>query len=126
MKKLLLFFIVITAFFAANAQVFMTDQNPNYKVSLDKYVAIQTSSTTPAAAMNTTVQETYKAYDWSTAKAERKTERRNFRRERALFNNYNNGWNNNNWNNGWNNNNWNNGWDNNRWNNNYNPFFFRR
>jgi len=130
MKKLLLSLIVISAGFAANAQVFMTDQNPNYKVSLDKYVAIQTSSTTPATAMNTTVQETYKAYDWSTAKAELKTERRNFRRERALFNNFNNGWNNNNWNNnnwnnGWNNNNCNNGWNNNRLNNNYNPFFFR-
>lgn len=123
MKKVLLFIIIIAAGLAANAQELAPDQNPNYKVSLEKYtgnmVALQTTN-------NTTVQETYKAYDWSTAKAERKAERRNFRRERALFNTYNNGWNNNNWNNGWNNNNWNNGWNNNnRWNNNCNPFFFR-
>lgn len=123
MKKVLLSLIIIAAGFAAIAQELAPDQNPNYKVSLEKYtanmVALQTTN-------NTTVQETYKAYDWSTAKAERKAERRNFRRERALFNTYNNGWNNNNWNNGWNNNNWNNGWNNNnRWNNNCSPFFFR-
>ena len=122
MKKLLLSLIIIAVGFVANAQDLSPDQNPNYKVSMEKYTAMQTFQTT----MNTTVQDTYKAYDWSTAKAERKAERRNFRRERVLFNNYNNGWNNNNWNNGWNNNNWNNGWNNNnRWNNNCNPFFFR-
>ena len=117
MKKLLLSFIIFTTAFAANAQELLPDQNPNYKVSMEKY------SATPAAltTMNTTLQETYKAYDWSTAKAERKAERRNFRRERALFNSYNNGWNNYNWNN----NSWNNGWNNNRWNNNCSPFFFR-
>ena len=121
MKQLLLSLIIIAAGFAANAQELAPDQNPNYKVSMEKYSAIPASQTT----MNTTLQETYKAYDWSTAKAERKAERRNFRRERALFNSYNNGWNNNNGNNGWNNNNWNNGWNNTRWNNNYSPFFFR-
>jgi hypothetical protein len=122
MKKALLCLIVIAAGFAANAQEFAPDQNPNYKVSLEKYT---TNMVTLQTTNNTTVQDTYKAYDWSTAKAERKAERRNFRRERALFNTYNNGWNNNNWNNGWNNNNWNNGWNNNRWNNNCSPFFFR-
>lgn len=118
MKKLLLSLFIIVGGFTANAQELAPDQNPNYKVSMEKYTAIQTTQNT----MNTTLQETYKAYDWSTLKAERKAERRNFRRERALFNSYNGGWNNNNWNNGWNNNNWNN---NNRWNNNFNPFFFR-
>ncbi|MCY7293444.1 MAG: hypothetical protein LH615_14800 [Ferruginibacter sp.] len=121
MKKLLLSLLILVAGFAAKAQEVVPDQNPNYKVSMEKYQAIQITQTT----MNTTVQDTYRAYDWSTAKAERKAERRTFRRERALFNNYNNGWNNNNWNNGWNNNNWNNGWNNNRSNNNFNPFFFR-
>ncbi len=111
MKKALLSFIVIAAGFAANAQELALDQNPNYKVSLEKYTA---NMVTLQTTNNTTVQDTYKAYDWSTAKAERKAVRRNFRRERALFNTYNNGWNNNNWNNGWNNNNWNNGWNNNR------------
>ena len=121
MKKVLLSLIIFGAGFASKAQELASDQNPNYKVSMEKYQALTTVQT----SMNTTVQNTYKAYDWSTAKAERKAERRNFRRERALFNNYNNGWNNNNWNNGWNNNNYNNGWNNNRWNNNWRPFFFR-
>ena len=121
MKKLLLALTIIAGGYAASAQELAPDQNPNYKVSLEKYQAQSTSLN----SMNTTVQDTYKAYDWSTAKAERKAERRNFRRERTLFNNYNNGWNNNNWNNGWNNNYYNNGWNNNRWNNNWSPFFFR-
>ena len=119
MKKLLLALSIFAGGYAASAQDLAPDQNPNYKVSLEKYTGLATNLET---SMNTTVQETYKAYDWSTAKAERKAERRNFRRERTLFNNYNNGWNDNNWNNGWNNNSWNN---NNRWNNNCNPFFFR-
>lgn len=121
MKKLLLALTIIAGGSAASAQELAPDQNPNYKVSMEKYQALPAIQT----SMNTTVQDTYKAYDWSTAKAERKAERRNFRRERTLFNNYNNGWNNNNWNNGWNNNYYNNGWNNNRWNNNWSPFFFR-
>ena len=123
MKKLLLSIIVIAGGFAANAQELAPDQNPNYTVSLAKYTA---DMVTLQTTNNTTVQDTYEAYDWSIAKAERKAERRNFRRERILFNNYNNGWNNNKWSNGWNNNNsCNNGWNNNRWNNNWRPFFFR-
>ena len=117
MKKLLLALFIFTGGYAASAQELAPDQNPNYKMSLEKYQGLQTNLQT---TMNTTVQETYKAYDWSIAKEERKAERRNFRRERALFNSYNNGWNNNSWNNGWNNNNWNN----NRGNNNCSPFFF--
>ncbi len=124
MKKVIFTFSILIAGYATMAQDLAPDQNPNYKVSMDKYAATQVSLQT---TNNTTIQDTYKAYDWSTAKAERKAERRNFRRERVLFNNYNNGWNNNNWNNGWNNNNWNNGWNNNNWNNNNNcsPFRWR-
>jgi hypothetical protein len=88
MKKTLLSLIIITAGFAATAQELAPDQNPNYKVSMDKYTAIQTSETSPTA-MNTTVQQTYKAYDWRTAKDEKKAERRAERRENRLFNNYN-------------------------------------
>lgn len=117
MKKVIFTFSILLAGYATMAQDLAPDQNPNYKVSMDKYAATQVSLQT---TNNTTIQDTYKAYDWSTAKAERKAERRNFRRERVLFNNYNNGWNNNNWNNGWNNNNWNNGWNNNNWNNGWN------
>ncbi len=128
MKKVIFTLSILLAGYVTMAQDLAPDQNPNYKVSMDKYAATQVSLQT---TNNTTIQDTYKAYDWSTAKAERKAERRNFRRERALFNirnnGWNNGWNNNNWNNGWNNNNWNNGWNNNNWNNNNNcsPFRWR-
>jgi hypothetical protein len=111
MKRIIFTFIILTAGFATQAQELATDQNPNYKVSMDKYAATQISL---QSTNNTTIQSTYKAYDWSTAKAERQAERRNFRRERRLFNNFNNNWNNNGWNNNaWGNNNWNNnGWNN--------------
>jgi hypothetical protein len=109
MKRIIFTLIILAAGFATQAQELAPDQNPNYKVSMDKYAATQISL---QSTNNTTIQNTYKAYDWSTAKAERKAERRNFRRERILFNNYNNNWNNNGFN-SWNNNNWNNnGWDN--------------
>ena len=85
MKKLLLSLFIIVAGFAANAQELSPDQNPNYKVSMEKYKAIQTAQTT----MNTTLQETYKAYDWRTSKVEKKAERKAERREYRLFNNYN-------------------------------------
>ncbi len=108
MKRIIFTFIILAAGFATQAQELAPDQNPNYKVSMDKYAATQASL---QSTNNTTIQSTYKAYDWSTAKAERKAERRSYRRERALYNNYNNkwdyGWNNNwgsNWNRGWNNN----------------------
>ena len=86
MKKLLLALIIFTGGYAASAQELEPDQNPNYKVSMEKYPASQISMQT---AMNTTVQETYKAYDWRNAKAERKAERKADRRENRLFNNYN-------------------------------------
>ncbi len=85
MKKLLLSLTIITAGFAANAQELAPDQNPNYKVSMDKYTALQTNAIT----MNSTVQETYKPYDWRTSKSEKKAERRAERRENRLYNNYN-------------------------------------
>ena len=131
MKNLFFTMVVAVAFTTANAQTLVPDQNPNYKQSMDKYAATQTSL---QSTMNTTVQSTYKAYDWSTAKAERKAERLAFRRERALnnrffgYNGYNDfddfGYNRNNFgfNNGFNNNyNYNNNFRNrsrNNWNNN--------
>jgi len=82
MKKLLLALIIFAGGYAASAQELAPDQNPNYKVSLEKYQASQINMQT---VMNTTVQETYKAYDFRNAKADRKAERR----ENRLFNNYN-------------------------------------
>lgn len=86
MKKLLFALIIFIGAYAASAQELAPDQNPNYKVSMEKYQASQTNMQT---AMNTTLQETYKAYDWRNAKAERKAERKADRRENRLLNNYN-------------------------------------
>ena len=86
MKKLFFSFIIGATGLSLHAQEITPDQNPNYKVSMEKYKAMQNDLQT---SMNTTVQNTYKAYDWTTAKAERKIERRNERREYRLFNNYN-------------------------------------
>ena len=86
MKKLLLALFILAGVYAASAQELAPDQNPNYKVSMEKYQALNPNGQT---AMNTTVQQTYKAFDWSTAKQEKKAERRADRRENRLFNNYN-------------------------------------
>ncbi len=130
MKKLLFTLSILAAGFVAISQDLAPDQNPNYKISIDKYASNQLALQT---TNNTTIQDTYKAYDWNTAKDERKTNRRNFRREFRQNNsrngnwnnnnNWNSGWNNNSWNNGWNNNNWNNGWNNNNWSNNLNNWW---
>jgi len=99
MKKILLFLFIATAALAASAQDLAPDQNPNYKVSLAKYTA---SHDNLQSTLNTTVQSTYKAYDWRTAKNERKAERITYRRERSLFNNYNYAYSNGYYNNGYN------------------------
>lgn len=54
------------------------DQNPNYILSQSKYMGIKDSLST---AMNTTVQSTYKAYDWYEARTDRRQERRDYRRQ---------------------------------------------
>ncbi|NOU38937.1 MAG: hypothetical protein HOO89_09505 [Ferruginibacter sp.] len=85
MKKILFTILVVSASFALKAQELAQDQNPNYKVSMDKYTAAQATLQT---TMNTTVQNTYTAYDWRIAKSKRKAENRSYRRERALSNQY--------------------------------------
>ncbi len=98
MKRILLASFLLTAA-AVNAQEnkLAPDQNPNYKISQDRYIKAQDEL---LASMNTTVQNTYKAYDWYEAKRERKQQRYNDRQERRLYrlqnqyytpyNNYNN------------------------------------
>ncbi len=106
---LLLFFIGFISSLNAQQQL-APDQNPNYLISQQKYTGIKDSL---QRTMNTTVQQTYKAFDWYQAKLERKQSRienRNLRRlysnayNNSYYNNY-NGFNNR-WNNGFNN--WNN------------------
>ncbi|MBK7885038.1 MAG: hypothetical protein IPJ81_15590 [Chitinophagaceae bacterium] len=71
------------------ARQLVADQNPQYMQSQNKYMAMADSLTAWHA---TTLQNTYKAYDFFEAKAERKAERRDFRRtlrlERARRLNY--------------------------------------
>jgi|JI10StandDraft_1071094.scaffolds.fasta_scaffold96597_2 hypothetical protein len=97
MKKILLLLTVMLGTYGLKAQdaTLAPDQNPNYKVSLAKYT---TNAEALQTTMNTTVQQTYKAYDWYEAKQERKQQRIQFRQQRAMarinnqgfFNNYNN------------------------------------
>jgi len=100
MKKLLsILGLVLSSLFgfqSAYAQELVEDQNPNYKASLSKYMAAKDSLT---ATLSTTVQDTYKAYDWYEAKQERKAQKREYRHEermaRAKNRSYNNGYYNN-------------------------------
>ena len=87
MKKLLLSLFIITtgAFSAANAQELAPDQNPNYSTSLEKYKGLHDNLQT---TMNTTVQDTYKAYDWRVARNERRAENRGYSRQNYRYNDY--------------------------------------
>lgn len=97
------------------AQELAPDQNPNYRVSMVKYMAVKDSLTN---TMSTTVQDTYKAYDWYEAKLERKAQKKQWKHEERMarakygrsyssydngyygnyYNGYNSGWSNwNNW-----------------------------
>ncbi|MBX2930758.1 MAG: hypothetical protein KF781_02285 [Chitinophagaceae bacterium] len=99
MKK---FILILTAglFLSANAQEkeqIASDQNPNYMVSQTKYVK---QAEELQKTMNTTQQQTYKAYDWYEAKLEKKENRIKTRQQvrinRSLSNNFyyrNNRWN---------------------------------
>ncbi|MBC7507632.1 MAG: hypothetical protein H7320_02625 [Ferruginibacter sp.] len=84
MKRVLLFYCLISTALAVSAQETNStpDQNPNFKTSLDKYKLQQDGL---LATMNTTVQNTYKAYDWYEAKQERKQQKTADRRERRLY-----------------------------------------
>ncbi len=84
MKTIPIILLTLCANFTVKAQL-LPDQNPNYNLSRAKYVA----NNQLQSNMNSTVQDTYKAYDWRTAKEERKLERQNYRRQSRLYNNYN-------------------------------------
>jgi hypothetical protein len=119
MKQLMTIFglAIVSLFFnqATYAQELAPDQNPNYRVSMVKYMAVKDSLT---STMSTTVQDTYKAYDWYEAKLERKAQKKQWKHEERMarakygrsyssydngyygnyYNRYNSGWSNwNNW-----------------------------
>ncbi|MBS1743016.1 MAG: hypothetical protein JST81_08265 [Bacteroidetes bacterium] len=81
-KILLLNFLVLISIAAGAQETTSPDQNPNYRQSLEKYIAQKDNLQT---TMNTTVQQTYKAYDWYEAKQERKRQRIEDRRARRLY-----------------------------------------
>ena len=76
----ILFFSLFCAF-QVKSQDLAPNQNPNYKVSQAKYETQQTKMT---STMNTMVQNTYKAYDWTEAKEAKKNQRIARRQERSL------------------------------------------
>jgi hypothetical protein len=65
----------------AQDDVLLPDQNPNYKVSMDKYIQ-QKDELTKTAGL--TIQNTYKAIDDVALKIEKKAARRAARNERRL------------------------------------------
>jgi hypothetical protein len=99
-KALTLLFFLAGSLYLHAQQAAAPDQNPDYIQSQRKYMGIKDSLLT---ASNTTIQDTYKAYDFYQAREERRALRRerryNLRLTRAenswypYYNNYNYGYN---------------------------------
>lgn len=66
---------------AAAAKAQTSDQNPNYRISQDRYMSMSDSL---VALHGTTPQETYKAIDYLADKQEARDRRKAFRRELRL------------------------------------------
>lgn len=81
MNKTILFGILLMNGLGIFAQD-IPDQNPNYEKMIVKYSAIADSFTNLESS---TIQRTYKAYDWYEAKMQAKAERKAFRRELRLI-----------------------------------------
>ncbi len=70
--------LLTVASFGSVAQGLAPDQNPNYQNSADKYAQQSDELTT---TQSETLQETYKAYDWREAKAEKQKIRKDRQHE---------------------------------------------
>ncbi len=68
----------------------LPDQNPRFAESVNKYSKMADSLT---QFQGTTLQQTYKAYDWYEAREERRLLRRERRHQYAMALNYGNSWN---------------------------------
>lgn len=87
MKLILLTVFCFSAYaIQAQTQQLAPDQNPNYFISQQKYMQQRDSL---QIGMNTTLQQTYKTYDWYEAKLEKKQNRIQNRNERRLYRAYN-------------------------------------
>ena len=74
----------------AQQAALLPDQNPRHQESERKYVPIADSLN---RQQGTTVQNTYKAYDWYTAREERRQQNRQWRNTYGgYYNNYSPGW----------------------------------
>lgn len=76
--------LCLTVTIAASAQTLLPDQNPRYRESLLTYLLKEDSLTIHEG---TTVQQTYKAYQYFEAKQERKDQRRQWRQDRRVIRN---------------------------------------
>ncbi len=87
MKHLFYIAILLILPAMANCQqiAFAVDQNPHYKESQDKYLKIADSLT---KSHSTTIQQTYKAYDWYEAKLERKRQDREWLHQERMNRKY--------------------------------------
>lgn len=81
MKQLAILLLCVSTINHVYAQETQPNQNPNWKKSLEKYESNKDKLT---ETQGTTEQKTYKAYDWTEAKNERKQQRRDYRQQRAL------------------------------------------
>lgn len=95
MKKYLLSLMFTLATAALFAQPEVPNQNPNFRISRTRYMAAKDSL---LSTQGTTLQNTYKAYDWMQLRQDRKDIRFQNRQQRRLnrsiyggYNYYNNG-----------------------------------
>lgn len=72
---------------SAQQAALVSDQNPRYRESQDRYMKVADSVN---SQQGTTVQNTYKAYDWYEAKLERRRQNREWRHQERLYNGYSN------------------------------------
>ncbi|KAA8483622.1 hypothetical protein BDE36_3202 [Arcticibacter tournemirensis] len=89
MKSLSLYLLSLLAILTLSVKAqqanLTSDQNPRYKESQQQYMKNADSLT---KNQGTTVQQTYKAYDWYEARLERRQQHREWRHQENLNNGY--------------------------------------
>jgi hypothetical protein len=74
--------LILPAIGYSQSSAFVSDQNPRYQESQDHYMKLKDSLVT---LHGTTVQNTYKAYDWREDRAARRQQRREWRHQERLY-----------------------------------------
>jgi len=92
-RNIIITIILAGSLFSGNAiaqqAALAPDQNPRYHESANKYMLVADSLN---RLQSTTVQNTYKAYDWYTAREERRQQNRQWRNMYGGYYNYSPGW----------------------------------